>query len=228
MRAHVAPTATGVIFDLDGTLADAVEDVHTALNTALSRFRFVPISLSQTRALVGHGLKDLVRRASGCSDGAMLTEIVVAYREHYAAHMLDHTALFPGIENMLDTLVEKGVSISVLSNKSHEFTAAICRALLKPWPIVRAQGFVESRPRKPDPGLALELAGAMEISPPSIFFVGDSEVDMETGRSAKMHTVGVTWGYRSREHVLAAKPDYVIDRPSELIDVVNGLRHAHK
>jgi len=123
-------------------------------------------------------------------------------------------------QEVLNSIVEAGMPICVLSNKPHEFTAAICEALLSRWPFVQCLGSVADKARKPDPGVALELASMMQLDPAEVFFVGDSDVDILTGQNAGMTSVGVTWGYRDR-HILAERnPAFVVDSPVELLGVL--------
>lgn len=227
---HAHHTATpsnrrrGIIFDLDGTLADTLDDLTNAVNVVLGRFDRPAVDRPRVRAIIGHGLRSFLRQASDVEDGTRLDELVEAYRPVYRAGMLTNTRLYPGVPTMLDALCDLGLSLAVLSNKPDEFTVPLCAALLSHWRLAAVAGAADEEHRKPDPRLALELAAKMRCRADDIFFVGDSTTDLHTGRNAGMHTVAVTWGYRDREELLAARPEAIIDEPRELLDVVKGVR----
>ena len=209
-------TTPGVIFDLDGTLADTLADITDSINIAFAQAGLEPVTLGRIRALIGEGLTNLLRRASGLEDPERLASLVEAYRSVYRNRMLCRSRLYPGIEALLDKLTERHVPVAVLSNKPDEFTVPICAALLSAWPVVMARGSVEEALKKPDPTVALDLAKLMQRSPAEIFFVGDSTVDIQTGQCAGMTPIAVTWGYRDRPELEAAGPAWVVESPSEL------------
>lgn len=215
-----AKSGVGAIFDLDGTLIDTLDDIADSVNVVLEEFGRPRRSRSQVRSMVGEGLVSLMRRASEVAGPDELHELVARYREVYRERMFVHTSLYPGVASMLDALAERGVPLCVLSNKSHEFTVPLCSALLSQWSFVRVVGATEDAARKPDPAGALELSRAMALDPRQVWFVGDSDVDVETGRNAGMRTVAVTWGLRDRAELEVASPDVLADRPQQVADAV--------
>ncbi len=210
----------GVIFDLDGTLLDTLEDITDAVNAVFARLGYAATTVPHLRNLIGEGLANLLKLASGESHEEKISALVESYRSAYLSRMLNKTHLYSGIARVLDEIVEAGVPVCVLSNKPHEFTKPICEALLPRWPFVQCRGSVADRIRKPDPGVAMELASMMQLDPAHIFFVGDSDVDILTGKNAGMTSVGVTWGYRDRHILDATHPSYVLDTPEELLAVL--------
>jgi len=210
----------GVIFDLDGTLADTLDDLADSLNTTFAELGYPSLEPERMRMMIGDGLPLLLQRASGTDDPEALAQILAHYRGVYRKNMLHHSKLFDGIGPMLDRLTEAGVPMAVLSNKSHEFTEGMCRVLLKAWPFRRFQGMTEEPLKKPDPTLALELARVLECRPEDAYFVGDSSVDVETGRNAGMRTIGVTWGFRDRAHLVDAGPDHLVDHPDGIAETI--------
>ncbi len=213
--------ASAVIFDLDGTLLDTLDDITSAANAALAEFDRPAVDQSDMRLLVGSGLHVLLQRASGIEDDAVLEKLVARYRLHYERAMLDQTHLYAGISEMLDGCQGLGVPMSVLSNKPHRFTAPIGEHYLSRWCFVRLLGHEDGTLRKPDPGVALQLAGVMGRKPSDVVFVGDSSVDILTARNAGMLSVAVTWGFRDIESLEAAGPDHIIRHPRELVPLLD-------
>ena len=140
--------AYGVIFDLDGTLADTLDDLIECVNLALAEFGHDRVPSDRLRLMIGDGLKPLMRRASGIDSGEALDAIIRYYSGLYRRRMLCRTQLYSGICEMLDRLSAAGIPMSVLSNKTHEFTAAMCEALLSRWPFVSIQGMTEEPLKK--------------------------------------------------------------------------------
>jgi phosphoglycolate phosphatase len=120
----------------------------------------------------------------------------------------------------MDRLSESGMGMSVLSNKSHEYTVLMCEALLGNWSIRRAQGVEKDALRKPNPTMALEMATELKKDPGDMFFVGDSEIDVDTGRRAGMKTIAVTWGFRSEADLLRSSPDHLVTTPAQVADIL--------
>ncbi len=208
----------GVMFDLDGTLADTLDDITDSLNAAFDACGYAPLTSGKARQLIGAGLSTLLQRASNETDAQRLDELVHRYREEYRRRLMERTRLYDGIPDLLDTLTARNTIMAVLSNKPDEFTAPICSALLGRWSFVRFQGSLPDTPRKPDPTLALQLCKDMGLAPGDVVFVGDSDADVDTARNAGMIAVGVTWGFRDRAHLVAAAPDVVVETPAALID----------
>ncbi len=212
----------GVIFDLDGTLADTLEDITDAMNAVLAEVDRKPISLSKVRSLVGQGLVDLLKGAFDTDDDAFARDVVERYRPLYAECMLVKTRLYPGVADMLDALHRADIPMAVLSNKPDYLTKPICASLLARWPFVECRGHLEPHARKPDAAVAIELASTIGRRVEDIGFVGDSDVDVLTAHNAGMRSVGVTWGFRDRDVILSAGPDHLVDHPSQIVPIVLG------
>lgn len=220
MATEPSPVLRAVIFDLDGTLADTLEDITDAMNDVLAEIGREPVTPGRMRRLVGEGLPVLIERAAGIDDAKTVASLVQRYRPAYAARMLRRTRLYPGIDEALDALAGAGASMCVLSNKPHYFTEPMCDALLSRWGFVRCLGHRNDGPRKPDPAGALELAQAMTRVPQDVFFVGDSDVDVQTAHNAGMPSIAVTWGFRDRDELTAARPTHLVHRPADLLEVI--------
>lgn len=210
----------GIIWDLDGTLADTLRDIADAGNAALASAGLPHRELREYTRFVGDGVTVLIRRASGTQDPDAVQAMETIFRKHYERHGLDHTQLFPGIAPLLDRLIRADRPMCVLSNKPHAYTLQTVDALCAPWPFVKVLGQREGTPRKPDPAAALHLAARMKCSPADIAFIGDSEVDMHTARNADMFAIGVNWGFREHDEIEKAGADAIIDRPEELLPLI--------
>jgi phosphoglycolate phosphatase len=189
----------GVIFDLDGTLADSLDDIASAMNRTLRAQGFPTHPVSDYRGFVGEGLRRLVERALPPGTESVREAFLAAYQADYAQHFLDETRLFPGIPPVLDALAAAGVPMAVLSNKFDGPTRQLVDALCNRWTFREVFGERPGVPRKPDPASALALADALGAPPESVAFVGDTGVDMLTARAASMRPVGVLWGFRPEE-----------------------------
>ena len=204
----------GVILDLDGTLADTLADLTAGLNHALSGVGLPPLPASRVRGYVGDGLANLIQRAVGPATDVSIDALIVRFREHYRAHCLDATRLYPGVDDMLTALAGAGCPLAVLSNKPDDFTRTMCAGLLGQWPIAAVAGASERLSKKPDPASALALCAAMDRRPAETVMVGDSPSDVETARRGGMLALGVTWGFRDRDSLAAAAPDGLVDDPA--------------
>jgi phosphoglycolate phosphatase len=193
----------GVIFDLDGTLADSLADIASAMNRTLRAHGFPVHPVSAYRTFVGEGVRKLVERALPPGTGDLREAFVAAYQADYAENLLNETRLFPGIPEVLDRLQSAGIPVAVLSNKPEEPTRRLVETLCSRWEFRAVFGERPGVPRKPDPAAALVLADALGAPPGSVAFVGDTSVDMLTARAASMRPVGVLWGFRPNE-VLAS------------------------
>jgi phosphoglycolate phosphatase len=209
----------GVIFDLDGTLIDTLDDITDSLNETFEAEGRPVVPRERVRMLIGEGLSVLLHRASGEEDEERIGTLVKRYREIYRRRMLDKTRPYPGIEEVLGALTAKDVPMCVLSNKPDDFTVPICKALLGKWSFVVVRGSTTDTGRKPNPASALELALAMGRDPGDVYFVGDSAIDMETARNAGMAAVGASWGFRDRAELEAAGAVWVIDHPRQLMEL---------
>lgn len=208
---------TAVIFDLDGTLADTLDDITDAMNEVLAEIGRAAVPADRMRGLIGEGLPVLVEHATGIDDPAVIESLVKRYRPVYTKRMLERTRLYPSIGVVLDSLTEAGCKMCVLSNKPDYFAAPMCSALLSRWPFVRCIGHRDGVQRKPAPEAALNLAEAMGHAPEDVYLVGDSAIDMMTAHNAGMKAVAVTWGFRDRENLLAAGPAHLVEQPMELV-----------
>lgn len=206
------------MFDLDGTLIDALWDIADSANRVLSHYSLPTISLDRYRYLVGHGAEHLIRQALGPDHQDKLPEALQLYRTYYLKHMYDHTRPYEGIPELLDALQARGVRLAVLSNKPHNATVQIVGRLLERWRFDQVYGQREGVPIKPDPAAAIQIAQTLAIPPDQWLYVGDTRVDMLTGKAAGMFTVGVTWGFRPEAELRESHADAIIHQPLQLLE----------
>jgi phosphoglycolate phosphatase len=210
----------GVIFDLDGTLADTLGDITASINHALVAHGLPTHEQPAIRGFIGDGLRLLAERAAGSADPALIEPVIAAFRDHYREHLLDTSRPYAGVPELLAALAERGVRLAVLSNKPHEPTCRIVAELFPEISFAAVQGQLPGVPKKPDPQPALALATALAAAPARCLLVGDSAVDMQTGRAAGMIPVGVSWGFRDPAELLAAGATQILQAPAELLTLI--------
>ncbi len=206
-----------ILFDLDGTLINSLTDLACAANHAVTCLGGQAHPIEDYGAMVGNGARMLISRALGPDREAQLEQAMPLFHAYYAEHLFDHTAPYDGIAELLDTLVKRRMPIAILTNKPHAATVPIVERLLGSWPWAKILGQREGIPIKPDPTGAMEIAHHLKANPADCFFVGDSDVDMLTGRNAGMTAVGVTWGFRPAEELRTAGAHHLIDHPRDLL-----------
>lgn len=218
----------GVLFDLDGTLLDTLEDIGGSVNRVLAR-RHLPVHpIAAYRDFVGDGARVLIQRAlpEGRRDEATVRDGLTEYREVYARHWNESTRPYDGIPDLLDALSERALKLGILSNKPHDMTRRCVAHYLARWSFAAVLGQREEVARKPDPSGALEAARLMGLHPADILYVGDTATDMETAAAAGMFSVGVTWGFRPEAELRAHGARAVAHHPSEILGLLAPPAHG--
>lgn len=213
-----------VIFDLDGTLLDTIEDLGNATNHALRSLGFPERKREELYGMVGRGITNLLRAAlpRDCGTEENVTLMRKHFLAHYGVHLCDCTHPYPGIPELLEHLTDRGVRFAVASNKYQEGAETVVRHFFGQFPVLTILGQREGFPIKPDPGIVQLCIDAAGVTKEEVLYVGDSNVDMQTGLNAGVDTVGVTWGFRSREELEAFRPLAVVDDPAQLEAVILG------
>lgn len=208
-----------VIFDLDGTLLDTIEDIADAMNAVLRRAGFPGHAPESYARLVGDGLEHLVLRAvpPGRRDAETVARCVEGMRREYAAGGFARTKPYPGVPGLLDALSARGCRLAVLTNKPHESACEHVSGKLGRWHFNLVLGARPGVPLKPDPAAAIEISAALGIPPRGFVFLGDSGIDMDTARLAGMHPAGALWGFRGREELVQHGAVSLLEKPADLL-----------
>lgn len=211
-----------VIFDLDGTILNTIDDLADASNFACRQLGWPEYTVAQYKKLVGRGLINLIRDMAPAGSGEVeLDAALQAFSVYYADHSLDKTAPYPGIPELLAAAKAAGVQLAVYSNKDDAFCGDIVEHFF-PGVFDVVRGKLPGVPVKPDPaglGALMERLGAQRET---TLYVGDSNVDMETARNGGLTSCGVTWGFRDREELQGAGAVHVADEPAQLQKLILG------
>lgn len=218
-------TYKGCIFDLDGTLANTLNSIAYFGNTALAILGMGPIEAEEYRLLVGNGADVLMERMLAKVGSQPEVHVVKKLREEYdrlyESQPMKLVTTYPGLKELLGELKDRGYKLGVLSNKPDNMTKYIAGELYGELPeIIRGQR--EGVPKKPDPTAVLQMAKDLCLKPEDILYVGDSGVDMETGRNGGMDTCGVLWGFREREELIECGAKYLAKNSCELSEIIQN------
>ncbi len=213
-----------VIFDLDGTLVDSLQDLCDSTNCVLERYGFPAHEKEKYKYFVGNGIPKLIERVipkeklNEDIHKAVLNDFMAHYRIHY----LDETRPYDGIVACLEELREKGIKLAVVSNKADEMANRVVGKLFS-GEFSQVVGKKEGFPLKPDPTLTLEIIRNLDVSPSECAFFGDSGMDMATAKNAGCLAVGVLWGFRGKDELLENGADYTLNNPNEIAPFILGL-----
>lgn len=217
---HPTP-AQAVIFDLDGTLFDSLDDIAEAMNSVMSSQGFPTHPVSSYRYFVGNGMKKLVCRAIPQEYNErpdIISRCIEQMKSEYERRWCNQSKPYRNIPALLDELEKRGIKMCILSNKPDDFTQAIHDKFFSKWHFAKVLGATAEFPLKPDPRGALGIATAVNIEPESIFYLGDSAVDMMTASNAGMYAIGCLWGFRDAVELQAHGAQQLLSDPLELLD----------
>ncbi len=211
-----------VIFDLDGTLLDTLEDLAHSMNRVLERHGFSPHPVENYRYFVGDGAQVLAKRVlpEDFRDKDIFEKILKEFLEDYSRNWAENTRPYPGIEDMLWAIQEKGLKMAVLSNKPHDFTKLCVEKFLGNWEFQKVLGERPGIPRKPDPTGAKRILDYLEVSPEKCLYLGDTSIDMKTANAASCFPVGCLWGFRDRKELEEARAKRLIANPLDLLEII--------
>lgn len=208
-----------MLFDLDGTLVNTLEDLADSMNEVLRQMGFPPHPLDSYRYFVGDGVVRLASRAlpPDCVDEASVELCVHLMRMEYEKRWASKSALYPGVAELLSGLAARDIKLAILSNKPDGLTRKVYEKFLSPWNFQVVEGARAGMPVKPDPAQALLIAIKLKTIPERILYVGDTDTDMKTAVAAGMYPVGALWGFRTKPELLGSGAAVVIERPGELL-----------
>lgn len=210
-----------VIFDLDGTLLNTLDDLGDAGNYTCRQMGWPEHSIDAYRYFVGNGMEKLVERFTP-EKHRTTDELKTAYdifMPYYNAHKEDKTRPYAGIAELLSALRASDVKFAVLTNKADHLAKPVMERYF-PGVFSFVQGALPGRPTKPDPALLHELMNQMGAVPPETLFVGDSNVDIRTAKNGGLTGCGVLWGFRTREELLEEGADVLVETPEQLADLI--------
>lgn len=207
------------IFDLDGTLTDTLESLTYSVQKTLDEMNLSKITREQCQSFVGNGARYLIDksiRAAGDVNAERIEEGMEIYGRIFDVNCTYHVTPYDGVPEMLTALKEQGVKLAVLSNKPHRQTVKVVKEIFGEGLFDCVQGQQEGIKRKPDPEGVYAISDALGVAAEECLYVGDSEVDAETGRNAGATTVCVSWGFRTKEELQEAGAENIIDKAEEL------------
>jgi len=216
------PKHSGVIFDMDGTIVDTLEDIAASMNRALKKMGFPELPVENYLDKVGWGMERLAflslpEEKRQKETPSRLAEQATLF---YAEDPLAYTRPYPGITELISALRQRKIKIAVLTNKPDPVAQKVAAGLFPSGSFDRVQGGVPGRALKPDPASVWELLVELSLTPSDTIFAGDSEVDIKTAVSSGCFPLGVAWGYRSRETITNAGARLIIEKPEELLELL--------
>lgn len=215
-----------IVFDLDGTLLNTLEDLCDSTNFALEKCGFPKRTLGEVRRFVGNGIRKLIERAvPESAEAPAITECYEIFCEHYKGNMENKTAEYEGVSDMLRALYEAGYKMAIVTNKADFAAQALCKSLFGEY-VKTVVGSVDSRPNKPAPDGVYYALRQMGVEKSEAVFVGDSEVDMETAKNAEIDAVGVLWGFRDLADLQKAGVKMTVKDTKELKNLLLSLKNG--
>ena len=211
-----------VIFDLDGTLLDTLEDLANACNYALRSCGYEEHAINEYVKFVGSGRYVLIQRILPeiyRENEVVINKVLALFDEYYGDHMLDTTKPYEGIDNMIDGLKKNNIKLAVVSNKPDEFAAEVVKKYFgDKFEITYGQRV--NHAVKPDPRTVYEVIEYLKVGKEECIYVGDSDVDMITAKNANVKSVGVAWGFRGEEELISAGANHIIHNPNDLLKLI--------
>lgn len=215
-----------IIFDLDGTLLNTLEDLTDSVNYAMEKFGFPVHTIEEIRSFVGNGAPKLIERSIPLgTENPSYEAVLAAFKEHYAAHCEDKTKPYEGVMELLAQLKEKGCRMAVVSNKFDGAVKRLCKKYFGSY-LETAIGESADVKRKPAPDTVYQALHELSCDGSRAVYVGDSEVDIQTAKNASLPCISVTWGFRTEEQLKAAGAEekFMLSSPLGLLPLLARLR----
>ncbi len=209
-----------VIFDLDGTLVNSVQDLGVAVNTSLEKMGLPTHDMDKFKYFVGNGIRKLCERSLDVNNQHRVDELFTLFNEYYSTHYAVHTKVYPNVLEVLEHLQQHNIKVAVASNKAEKFTTQIVTELLPTIKFDSIKGQVETRDKKPSPDIVFATLKELEVSAEDAIIVGDSNVDIQTAKNSGLKSIGCLWGFRDYLELSQAGADYIISNPLEIENIV--------
>lgn len=213
---------SAIIFDLDGTLLNTLEDLMDAANYALAQYGYPARTLDEIRRFVGNGVRNLMQRA--LPEGAAVSifeEILSAFRSYYTAHCEDKTHAYEGVLELLRHLKDSGCKIAIVSNKLDSAVKELNQTYFSDY-VQAAIGEKEGIRRKPAPDMVENALSELNASKKETVYIGDSDVDIETAANAGLDCISVSWGFRDAEFLRKCGAAVIADTPQQVYELIRG------
>ena len=210
-----------VIFDLDGTLLNTLEDIHCVLNESLSEFGLDQVTLSQTKSYVGNGAARLIELAAGEKKDEIFDKLYSYYSERFAECGNEHTKLYDGEEQVLNALKKAGISLAIVTNKPQRAAENVYGKFLSEFGFCKVLGQTAERPLKPNPSSVLTIIEELNIKKEECIFVGDGEADVLTAKAAEIKCISVLWGFRTKKQLEAVGAEHFAEKYSEILSFID-------
>ncbi len=211
-----------LIFDLDGTLLDSIEDIAIGMNKSLEKMGQDKIEVEKYNYFVGEGIEvladNVIKYLDADIDKAKLLDY---FKKFYENVLHENTVPYDGICELLEKLSEGDFNLAVLSNKPHELTKVYVKHFFGKYNFKQVFGQREGIPKKPDANTALQIAKDFNVDVKDCFFIGDTKVDMQTAKNASMKSIGVLWGFRDEEELRANGADFIVKHPMNILEIVS-------
>lgn len=208
------------IFDLDGTIADTIEDLADAVDHGLELLGCPKHTIAEYKAFVGNGAMKLCYRALPDDRKNDLEDLHALFKEYYDAHYLDKTRLYDGISELMRILSENGVKLAVATNKPQDAARNVIAELLPDVDFVKILGGCEERAKKPDPAIIREILAELPDEDNTVYMIGDSNVDVRTAKNSGIISIGCLWGFRSRDELEAEGADFIAETAGDIADII--------
>ena len=209
-----------VIFDMDGTILNTLEDLKNATNYSLRQFGMPERSLEEVRMFVGNGIKKLVERAvpSGTSE-EKIAQVFDVFLEYYEIHSADNTSPYPGILELVEKLKKSGIKTAVSTNKADVPAQELGREYFNGiFDLIVGQQ--DGLKVKPAPDSVNKILSILDIQKKDAIYIGDSDVDVQTAKNSGLDFIGVSWGFRGREFLEKNGAKNIVDNANEILDLV--------
>lgn len=211
-----------ILFDLDGTLVDSLEDIAIATNLGLEKLGYKTRKTEEFKYFVGDGIPKMLSRAAEQTDEKIIGVLKEHFFEHYSVHYADNTYAYDGMRELVLELKNRGYKVAVVTNKAQDMANVVVKKLYgEVFDLILGQR--DGIPAKPDPTAAFMAMSELGVNSDECVFIGDSGMDVATAVNSGAIPVGELWGYRLEDELLANGARFIISKPSELLDLVEGF-----
>lgn len=214
----------GIIFDLDGTLLNTIDDLNNSINDTFKYFNLNKRNTTTlTMSQVGHGMKNFIEICFPNEDEVFVSKALEVFLDCYSKQYDKCTLPYDGIKELIDYLIKNNYKVGVNSNKNHLYTINLIKKHFPNIDLDYVSGIKKGDKIKPDPDNLIKIVKKMNLNKEEIIYVGDSPTDYKTSKNAQIKFVGVSWGYRKKEVILAAGANVVVDKPEEIMNKILDL-----